>query len=119
LKIVALKGNVDATIKTDLNNMLKALEHDAEEIKNCVQCFVNSNEQPDNWYCLPCEPPHTLVYAKQKGYCYWPAKVIINLISFPFLNHARLAYLRLLLKPLRNRKALFIHYIILECLNLH
>ncbi|XP_059486513.1 zinc finger MYND domain-containing protein 11-like isoform X2 [Neocloeon triangulifer] len=59
-----------------LKNMLKAVEHDAVEIKNCMQCFVNSNEQPDNWYCLPCEPPHKLVYAKQKGYCYWPAKVI-------------------------------------------
>ncbi|CAB3360904.1 Hypothetical predicted protein [Cloeon dipterum] len=59
-----------------LKPMQRTLMHDADELKNCLQCFLYSNEQPENWYCLPCDPPHTLVYAKQKGYCYWPAKVI-------------------------------------------
>ena len=27
-------------------------------------------------YCMLKNPAHELVFAKQKGFCYWPAKVI-------------------------------------------
>ena len=28
------------------------------------------------WFAKPCRPFHEIVYAKQKGFPYWPAKVV-------------------------------------------
>ncbi len=39
--------------------------------------FRYANEQREKyWFCKPCRPYHDLVYAKQKGFPYWPAKVV-------------------------------------------
>lgn len=51
--------------------------HDIAELRNCSDCYRHSNEKVNSkWFCLPCSPPHKLVWAKQKGYPYWPAKII-------------------------------------------
>ncbi|KAJ8913563.1 hypothetical protein NQ315_017114 [Exocentrus adspersus] len=57
--------------------MVRDAVHDISEMKNCVDCYKHSNEKINNrWFCLPCRVPHELVWAKQKGYPYWPAKVM-------------------------------------------
>lgn len=62
--------------------MLNDCVHDIKELINCVDCYKHSNEKiNNNWFCLPCRKPHNLVWAKQKGYPYWPAKVIIIYIA--------------------------------------
>lgn len=56
--------------------MLRDCIHDINELRNCADCYKYSNEKINNkWFCLPCRIPHQLVWAKQKGYPYWPAKV--------------------------------------------
>lgn len=51
--------------------------YDLVEIATCPDCYRHSNEKSNrNWFCIPCSTPHELVWAKQKGYCFWPAKVI-------------------------------------------
>lgn len=51
--------------------------YDLQEIRRCSDCYRLSNEKGEKmWFCKPCNPPHKLVYAKQKGYPYWPAKVM-------------------------------------------
>lgn len=58
--------------------MLQDCIHDINELMNCADCYKHSNEKiNDKWFCLPCRNPHNLVWAKQKGYPYWPAKVCI------------------------------------------
>ncbi|GJQ70483.1 hypothetical protein Trydic_g22895 [Trypoxylus dichotomus] len=57
--------------------MIRDTCHDVSELKTCIDCYKHSNEKVNNkWFCLPCRRPHKLVWAKQKGYPYWPAKVI-------------------------------------------
>jgi hypothetical protein len=56
--------------------MLRDCIYDLQEIRQCRDCYRVSNEKTDkHWFCQPCRPAHQLVYAKQKGFPYWPAKV--------------------------------------------
>ena len=58
------------------SQVLQDCLYDLQEIRMCRDCYRLSNEKPGkNWFCLPCRPPHQLVFAKQKGYPFWPAKV--------------------------------------------
>uniref|UniRef100_A0A182N748 MYND-type domain-containing protein n=1 Tax=Anopheles dirus TaxID=7168 RepID=A0A182N748_9DIPT len=51
--------------------------YDLYEIRRCPDCFRHSNEKAEaGWFARPCRTRHELVYAKQKSYQYWPAKVI-------------------------------------------
>ncbi|XP_029641211.1 zinc finger MYND domain-containing protein 11-like isoform X2 [Octopus sinensis] len=56
--------------------MIRDCKYDIDEICQCWNCYYMSNSKPANWFCKPCKPPHELVYAKLKGFSYWPAKVI-------------------------------------------
>ncbi|XP_076297029.1 zinc finger MYND domain-containing protein 11 isoform X3 [Lasioglossum baleicum] len=59
------------------NTMYQDCCYDLQEIRRCSDCYRISNEKSEKmWFCIPCNPPHQLVYAKQKGYPYWPAKVM-------------------------------------------
>lgn len=56
--------------------MVRDTWHDITELRNCSDCYKHSNEKGfAKWFALPCREPHALVWAKQKGYPYWPAKV--------------------------------------------
>ncbi|KAG5268550.1 hypothetical protein AALO_G00213800 [Alosa alosa] len=50
--------------------------HELNELLLCKNCFYLSNARPDNWFCYPCTPTHELVWARMKGFGYWPAKVM-------------------------------------------
>lgn len=46
------------------------------EIENCPSCYLNANTKKHTWFIEVCPRPHLLVWAKLKGFPYWPAKVM-------------------------------------------
>lgn len=58
--------------------LITNVTHDLLEISRCPDCFRNSSErnQCDLWFAKPCFQRHELVFAKQNGFPYWPAKVL-------------------------------------------
>lgn len=74
---VVIYHGVHSTLADMARQMLRDCIYDLQEIRQCRDCYRVSNEKVDkHWFCQPCRPPHQLVYAKQKGFPYWPAKVI-------------------------------------------
>ncbi|KAI1891290.1 hypothetical protein AGOR_G00142260 [Albula goreensis] len=64
--------------------------HELDELHLCKNCFYLSNARPDNWFCYPCAPSHELVWARMKGFGYWPAKVLQreeNQVDVRFFGH--------------------------------
>ncbi|KAK3611560.1 hypothetical protein CHS0354_018075 [Potamilus streckersoni] len=57
--------------------IIKICKHEMNEIELCPDCYLNSCiRKNDEWFSEPCRTPHTLVWAKLKGYPFWPAKVL-------------------------------------------
>ncbi|KAK7071069.1 PWWP domain [Halocaridina rubra] len=74
---VVIYQGVHSTVADMARQMLRDCQYDLLELEQCKDCYRMSNEKSDKyWFCKPCSPPHKLVYAKQKGFPYWPAKVI-------------------------------------------
>jgi len=65
------------SLTTVAKTVLKICRHETNEIEICPDCYRNSCTKPSvDWFCEPCPFPHKLVWAKMKGYPYWPAKVL-------------------------------------------
>ncbi|XP_046669765.1 zinc finger MYND domain-containing protein 11-like isoform X2 [Homalodisca vitripennis] len=74
---VVIYHGVHSTVADHARLMLRYCTCDLQEIRQCRDCYkVSYGKNNKHWFCKPCRPPHMLVYAKQKGYPYWPAKVI-------------------------------------------
>lgn len=56
--------------------MLKFTREELYNIRLCYECYKNANQFKDNWFTMPCENPHLLVWAKYESYPYWPAKLM-------------------------------------------
>ncbi|XP_049821980.1 zinc finger MYND domain-containing protein 11 isoform X2 [Aethina tumida] len=74
---VAIFHGLDAQEYGATELMIRDTLYDLTELKNCPDCYKHSNEKINQkWFCLPCRNNHELVWAKQRGYPYWPAKVL-------------------------------------------
>ncbi|CAH2302947.1 kinase C-binding 1 isoform X1 [Pelobates cultripes] len=56
--------------------IIKICEHEMNEIEVCPECYLASCQKRENWFCEPCSNPHPLVWAKLKGFPFWPAKAL-------------------------------------------
>ena len=45
------------------------------EIETCPECYFNANTI-DDWFVAVCSKPHIPLWAKLKGFPYWPAKAM-------------------------------------------
>jgi hypothetical protein len=68
---------VYSPIADKTRQMLRDCTNDIKELRQCRDCYRYAHDTNEKyWFCLPCRPFHDLVYAKQKGFPYWPAKVV-------------------------------------------
>ncbi|XP_014244075.1 protein kinase C-binding protein 1 isoform X2 [Cimex lectularius] len=56
--------------------LVKIAKQECEEMHNCSDCYRHANTIKDKWFIEPCAKPHLLVWARLKGYPYWPGKVM-------------------------------------------
>ncbi|XP_017160224.1 protein kinase C-binding protein 1-like isoform X3 [Poecilia reticulata] len=56
--------------------IVKICEHEMNEIEVCPECYLSACQKRENWFCEPCSHPHPLVWAKLKGFPFWPAKAL-------------------------------------------
>ncbi|XP_035660108.1 protein kinase C-binding protein 1-like isoform X3 [Branchiostoma floridae] len=63
-------------LTTSARMIVRICEHEMYEIEVCPDCYTSSCTKKDNWFCEPCREPHILVWAKLKGFPFWPAKVL-------------------------------------------
>ncbi|XP_053309278.1 protein kinase C-binding protein 1 isoform X7 [Spea bombifrons] len=56
--------------------LIKICEHEMNEIEVCPECYLAACQKRESWFCEPCSNPHPLVWAKLKGFPFWPAKAL-------------------------------------------
>ncbi|XP_058823136.1 MYND-type zinc finger-containing chromatin reader Zmynd8-like isoform X3 [Topomyia yanbarensis] len=55
--------------------LLKVCKQEMNEIEACNECYFNANTCK-TWFTEVCTKPHLLVWAKLKGFPFWPAKLM-------------------------------------------
>ncbi|XP_054710972.1 MYND-type zinc finger-containing chromatin reader ZMYND8-like [Uloborus diversus] len=63
-------------LSTNARSIVKTCETDMQELEICPDCFKHSIIRNKYWFAEVCRKPHPLVWAKLKGFPYWPAKVV-------------------------------------------
>ncbi|XP_012263982.2 protein kinase C-binding protein 1 [Athalia rosae] len=59
--------------------IIKAARQEVSEIEACPDCYGHARNLPrpqPAWFVEPCRRPHPLVWAKLKGFPFWPAKAM-------------------------------------------
>ncbi|RZF38322.1 hypothetical protein LSTR_LSTR012109 [Laodelphax striatellus] len=56
--------------------LVKICKQELDEIETCPECYLNAHTRKDSWFIEACKRPHILVWAKLKGFPFWPAKAM-------------------------------------------
>lgn len=57
-------------------SLQKVSKQEVNDIETCPECYLNANTMTDNWFTETCAKPHLILWAKLKGFPYWPAKAM-------------------------------------------
>lgn len=68
---ILTKGSSELTIIAKC--IVKTCRQETMEIDTCAECYLNANSRSD-WFVEVCTQPHLLLWAKLKGFPFWPAK---------------------------------------------
>ncbi|XP_033234752.1 protein kinase C-binding protein 1 [Drosophila pseudoobscura] len=65
----------DLKVEQPAKQLVKVCREETIEIDTCPECYLNANSS-DEWFVKVCRQPHLLLWAKLKGFPYWPAKAM-------------------------------------------
>ena len=63
-------------LTTIAKSIVKVCKHEMQEVENCPDCYLNAHVKKEVWFTEACRLPHPLVWAKLKGFPFWPGKVM-------------------------------------------
>ncbi|CAK9817983.1 Protein kinase C-binding protein 1 [Anthophora quadrimaculata] len=69
--------------------IIKLARQEVSEIEACPDCYAHGRNLPrpqPAWFIEPCRSPHPLVWAKLKGFPFWPAKAMPRMNSQGFVD---------------------------------
>lgn len=69
--------------------IIKVARQEVSEIEACPDCYAHGRNLPrpqPSWFIEPCHRPHPLVWAKLKGFPFWPAKAMPRVNSQGFVD---------------------------------
>ncbi|KAG7205798.1 hypothetical protein KM043_007743 [Ampulex compressa] len=69
--------------------IIKLARQEVSEIEACPDCYAHGRNLPrpqPSWFIEPCRHPHPLVWAKLKGFPFWPAKAMPRINSQGFVD---------------------------------
>ncbi|XP_072743147.1 uncharacterized protein Zmynd8 isoform X3 [Anoplolepis gracilipes] len=69
--------------------IIKVARQEVSEIEACPDCYAHGRNLPrpqPTWFIEPCRRPHPLVWAKLKGFPFWPAKAMPRVNSQGFVD---------------------------------
>ncbi|XP_054270059.1 MYND-type zinc finger-containing chromatin reader ZMYND8 isoform X3 [Macrosteles quadrilineatus] len=70
-------NSVQSKFTNTARALVKLCRQEMQHIENCPDCYLNSHTRSsDSWFTEACRRPHILVWAKLKGFPFWPAKVM-------------------------------------------
>lgn len=55
--------------------LLESIDGEIDMIKECIECYFNACKYPTQSFTMVCTKPHLIIWAKVKGFSYWPAKI--------------------------------------------
>lgn len=73
-KILWFLGNED--VNKAIKWLIDFTKNEIYTIRLCHECYWNANHNRNDWFTMSCTKPHLLIWAKQKGFPYWPAKLM-------------------------------------------
>ncbi|XP_026467367.1 protein kinase C-binding protein 1-like [Ctenocephalides felis] len=84
-------NSIHTKLTSVAKGIIKICKQEMNEIETCPECYLKANTHNDtNWFLEVCSHPHMLVWAKLKGYPYWPAKAMTvsngNLVDVRFFG---------------------------------
>ncbi|XP_033212835.1 protein kinase C-binding protein 1 isoform X2 [Belonocnema kinseyi] len=59
--------------------IVKVARQEVSELEACPDCYMHGRNLPrplPSWFIEPCHRPHLIVWAKLKGFPFWPAKAM-------------------------------------------
>lgn len=72
-----------------LKTLLKVIKQEMFDIDTCAECYLNANTKAETWFTEVCAKPHLILWAKLKGFPYWPAKAMtvnVNVVDVRFFG---------------------------------